>query len=169
MKKLIVTALLIVAALGSVSAQKIATTFWNCAFGNASATVYETLKQQELEPIPTEDCIYLQNKDVYGITFGTIGMKFTADDAFYNIFGYNKFENKKEAENAYNDCLNKLREQYPNLQMMNKVAGCLKMYAYADAVSDEAFSIGLYKNDAGKFFVRLNVVSNYLLKRANKE
>ncbi len=147
--------------------QKIDNSFWGCTFGTTANNVYESLKGLGLEPIPTEDCIYLKNNEIYGIAYATIGMKFTSEDAFYNIFGYNKFENKKEAEAAFMDNLSALSKQYP-MQQMNKVPGCLKLYAFADGDADEAFSIGLYKNDSGVFFVRLNIINNYLLKRSKK-
>ena len=91
-------------------------------------------------------------------------MKFTSEDAFYNIFGYNKFDSKQDAMDNFNEALGKIREQYPNVQTMSRTEGCLKLYAYADADSGDAFSIGLYKGN-NAFFVRLNIFSDYLLKR----
>ena len=126
--------------------------------------MYNNLVANNLQPILTEDGIFLKDNSIYSILFQTIGMKFTSEDAFYNIFGYNKFDSKQDAMDNFNEALGKIREQYPNVQTMSRTEGCLKLYAYADADSGDAFSIGLYKGN-NAFFVRLNIFSDYLLKR----
>ena len=151
----------------AVKAQKIERTFWNSTFGVSSEQVYNNLIDNNLQPILTEDGIFLKDNSVYGVAFQTIGLKFTSEDAFYNIFGYNKFGSKQEATDNLNEALAKLREQYPNIQTMSRTEGCLKLYAYADGDSGDAFSLGLYKGN-GAFFVRLNIFSDYLLKREKK-
>ena len=167
MKRLFFISLITIVLSENSVAQKIVTSFWDCQFGLTSEQVYQNLTKAELSPIVGDDAIYLQNNSVYGISFQVIGLKFTAEDAFYNIFGYNKFDNKQDANAEFNNALARLKERYPNVQTMSRPEGCLKLYAYADADAGTAFSLGLYKSDEGKFFVRLNVFSDYLLKRAN--
>lgn len=156
--------LMAICIAAAVRAQKIEHTFWDCAFGVSSEQVYNNLVANNLQPILTEDGIFLKDNSIYSILFQTIGMKFTSEDAFYNIFGYNKFDSKQDAMDNFNEALGKIREQYPNVQTMSRTEGCLKLYAYADADSGDAFSIGLYKGN-NAFFVRLNIFSDYLLKR----
>ena len=136
--------LMAICIVATVRAQKIEHTFWDSAFGVSSEQVYNNLVANNLQPILTEDGIFLKDNSIYSILFQTIGMKFTSEDAFYNIFGYNKFDSKQDA--------------------MDNTEGCHKLYAYADADSGDAFSIGLYKGN-NAFFVRLNIFSDYLLKR----
>lgn len=156
------------AVVTSGHSQKIVRSFWGATLGESMQQVYDALDKAKLEPIVTDDALYVVDNELYKIQFATIGLKFTTEDAFYNIFGYNKYTNKKEAENAFVQALSILKEQYPNVQQIAKTAGCLKLYAYADADTDEAFSLGLYKNDAGVCFVRFNLISNYLYKRVSK-
>ena len=151
----------------TVSAQKIANTFWESKFGVTSEEVYNNLLAAGLEPIVSDDAIYLQDNVVFSIPFHTIGFKFTTEDAFYNVFGYTKFTAKQDAFNFFDDAYAKVREQYPNIQTMSRTEGVVKLYAYADADSGDAFSIGLYKGN-GAYFVRLNIFSDYLLKREKK-
>lgn len=151
----------------SAYAQKIANTFWESRFGVTSEEVYNNLLAAGLQPIVSDDAIYLQDNVVFSIPFHTIGFKFTVEDAFYNIFGYTKFTGKQEATIFFEDAYAKVREQYPNVQTMSRTEGVLKLYAYADADSGDAFSLGLYKGN-GAFFVRLNIFSDYLLKREKK-
>ena len=165
MKKLFF--LLLCSLAFTASAQKIANTFWESKFGVTSEEVYNNLLAAGLQPIVSDDAIYLQDNVVYSIAFHTIGFKFTAEDAFYNIFGYTKFADKKEAADFFDDAYAKVREQYPNVQTMSRTEGVIKLYAYADADSGDAFSIGLYKGN-GAYFVRLNIFSDYLLKREKK-
>lgn len=167
MRKLLLVFLMAATQMSVVSAQKIVRSFWNSQFGVSSEEVYNNLLAAELEPIVSDDAIYLKDNSVYNIAFQTIGLKFTSEDAFYNIFGYNKFDAKQAASDNFNDALAKIREQYPNVQIMSRPEGCLKLYAYVDADSGDAFSIGLYKGN-GAFFVRLNIFSDYLLKREKR-
>lgn len=164
MKKIIIASVLMLCVCG-VKAQKIETSFWGCQFGVSSEQVYETLKSAELDPIVANDGIYLKDNKVYGIAFKTIGFKFTAGDAFYNIFGYTKYLSKQDGLDGFNEALDILRQDYPNIQSMSKTAGTLKLYAYADGDKGTAFSLGLYKGNGNAYFVRLNVLSDYLLKR----
>lgn len=167
MKKILLLALIFsfpFSVFNSVNGQKITTSFWGCAFGVSSEIVYNNLVEAGLEPIVSDDAIFLKSENIYSIPFQTIGFKFTASDAFYNIFGYNKFDNKQAATDNLNEALSKLRDLYPTLQTMSPTQGCLKLYAYADADSGEAFSLGLYKGN-NAFFVRLNIFSDYLLKK----
>lgn len=164
MKKLFSLLILLAIAFGA-RAQKIVTSFWGCQFGVSSEQVYEILNTAELSPIVAKDGIYLKDNKVYDISFQTIGFKFTNGDAFYNIFGYNKYNSKQEGLDGFNDALDILRQEYPNIQSMSRTAGTLKLYAYADGDKGTAFSLGLYKGNNGAYFVRLNVLSDYLLKR----
>ena len=86
--------LMAICIAATVRAQKIEHTFWDSAFGVSSEQVYNNLVANNLQPILTEDGIFLKDNSIYSILFQTIGMKFTSEDAFYNIFGYNKFEPK---------------------------------------------------------------------------
>lgn len=150
-----------------INAQKMERSFWGATLGESIQQVYDALINANLDPIVTDDALYLKNNTLYKTQYQTIGFKFTGENTFYNIFGYSKFTSKKEAENAFLEALDMLKQQY----IMNKIsgpAGCLKLYAYADADTDEAFSLGLYKNDNGAYFVRFNLISNFLYKRANK-
>lgn len=164
MKKIFTLAILMVFAYG-LRAQKIETSFWGCQFGVSSEQVYETLNNAELSPIVAKDGIYLKDNKVYDISFQTIGFKFTNGNAFYNIFGYNKYSSKQDGLNGFNEALDILRQEYPNIQSMSRTAGTLKLYAYADGDKGTAFSLGLYKGNGNDYFVRLNVLSDYLLKR----
>lgn len=164
MKKILTLAILL-SIMGGLRAQKIETSFWGCQFGITSEQVYENLQTAELSPIVAQDGIYLKDNKIYKISFQTIGFKFTNGDAFYNIFGYNKYNSKQEGLDAFNDALDILRQDYPNIQSMSRTTGTLKLYAYADGDKGTAFSLGLYKGNGGVYFVRLNVLSDYLLKR----
>ncbi|MBP5629658.1 MAG: hypothetical protein J6X27_07450 [Bacteroidaceae bacterium] len=165
MKKVFVIVFVFVfCAFVGAKAQKIANTFWESKFGVTSEEVYDNLLTAGLQPIVSDDAIYLQDNVLFSIPFHTIGFKFTAEDAFYNIFGFTKFTAKQEAFNFFDDAYAKVREQYPNIQTMSRTEGVIKLYAYADADSGDAFSIGLYKGN-GAYFVRLNIFSDYLLKR----
>lgn len=168
MKRLISIIAFCCALASTISAQKIETSFWGVKFGQSIQQVYDGLTAAEHEVIVTDDALFMLDKDVYKVKFQTVGMKFTAEDAFYNLFAYNKVTSKKEAESQYSTALGIIKEQYPTIQQIASPAGCLKLYAYADADTDEAFSLGLYKNDSGVYFVRLNVISNFLIKRAGK-
>ena len=147
MKQLIACLIFLFAFSVIVCAQKIETTYWNCTLGTASEQVLESLNSQNLNPIVTEDGIYLQDKDIYGVRFATIGLKFTTDNMFYNVFGYNKYNSKKEANVGFENCL--------------------RLYAYTDDGHENVFSIGLYKGANGdSYFVRLNIYSDYLVKKS---
>ena len=167
MKRILLVAFMALGVTAGISAQKIVTSFWNCQFGITSEQAYRTLEQAELMPIVADDGLYLQDNNIYGLPFQVIGLKFTDEDAFYNIFGYNKIDSKQEATAQFNDMLSRLKDTYPNMQLMSRPEGCLKLYAYADADQGTAFSIGLYKGNGGNFFVRLNIFSDYLLKKVN--
>lgn len=164
MKKLLSLIILLAVAVG-MKAQKIETSFWGCQFGLSSQQVYDNLTAAELSPIVAKDGIYVKDNKIYGIDFQTIGFKFTPGDAFYNIFGYTKYTSKQEGLDGFNEALDLLRQEYPNIQSMSRTAGTLKLYAYADGDKGTAFSLGLYKGNGGAYFVRLNVLSDYLLKR----
>lgn len=150
-------------------AQKIGAEYFNCKFGETFDIVSQKLTDANQEPILTEDGIFLKDKDIYGVTFGTIGMKFTKEDTFFNIFGYNKFDNKKEATAAFDKTLSSLREQFSNIQSMSKTDNCLRLYAYTDEGHENVLSLGLYKGNNGTFFVRINIYSDYLVRRSNGE
>ena len=167
MKKIVLVCMLAAVGVCQLSAQKIADTFWGSKFGVTYEEVYDNLVAASLEPIIADADIYLKDNVVYGISFQTIGFKFTSEDAFYNIFGYNKFTTKQEATDNFTEAYGKIREQYPSVQAMSRTEGCLKLYAFADGDSGNAFSIGLYKGN-GAFFVRLNIFSDYLLKREKR-
>ena len=167
MRKTLLVIVLAVMQFTALPAQKIMRTFWDSQFGVTSEQVYNNLLAANLDPIVSDDAIYLKDNSVYSIPFQTIGFKFTSEDAFYNVFGYNKFDSKQEAMDNLTEALGKIRDQYPNVQTMSRTEGCLKLYAYADADSGDAFSLGLYKGNSA-FFVRLNIFSDYLLKREKK-
>ncbi|MGN1237168.1 MAG: hypothetical protein ACI4TS_06945 [Bacteroidaceae bacterium] len=167
MKKLF-TIVFVFAFAISLNAQKIENVFWGSTLGMSSGQVLENLEKQKLEPIVDESGIYLQNVELEEITFSTIGMKFTANDEFYNVFGYNKFKSRKEAQTSFDDSLSKLRLKYPNIQSMSKSDNCFRLYAYTDDGHENVLSLGLYKGNEGAYFVRLNVYSDYLVRR-NKE
>lgn len=150
-----------------LSAQKIDKSYWNCKFGDTYQMVFDALQSQELDPIASDDGIYMKNQDVFHTRFATVGIKFTEENAFYNVFGYNKYTTKKEASEAFLDALGRIRELYPKVQSMSKPDGCLRLYAYTDDGQENVFSLGLYKGNNDVFFVRLNVYSNYLMKRGS--
>lgn len=150
----------------TVSAQKIETTYWNCTLGTASEQVIESLSNQNLNPIVTDDGVYLKDKDIFGIHFSTIGLKFTSENMFYNVFGYNKYNSKKEANVAFDAALSEIKSMYPNMQAMSKSENCLRLYAYTDDGHENVFSIGLYRGANDAFFVRLNIYSDYLVKKS---
>ena len=167
MKQLIACLIFLFAFSVIVCAQKIETTYWNCTLGTASEQGLESLNSQNLNPIVTEDGIYLQDKDIYGVRFATIGLKFTTDNMFYNVFGYNKYNSKKEANVGFDTALSEIQRQYPNVQAMSKSENCLRLYAYTDDGHENVFSIGLYKGANGdSYFVRLNIYSDYLVKKS---
>lgn len=148
-------------------AQRIETSYWDCTLGDTYEQVYNTLKDANLNPIATEDGVFLKDNDIFKVQFSTIGMKFTVEDAFYNIFGYNKYTSKKEAMEAFDIAIEKVKLSYPNVQPMSKPEGCLRLYAYTDDGHENVFSLGLYKGNNGVFFLRINIYSDYLLKRAS--
>lgn len=167
MKRLFSICAIAIAISANTFAQKIVTTFFDCQFGITSEQVYQNLEKAKLAPIVSDDAIYLQDNIVYGVSFHVIGLKFTDADAFYNIFGYNKLDNKKSATAEFNNALSRVKDQYPNVQPISRPEGCLKLYAFADADAGTAFSLGLYKGNGGTFFVRLNVFSDYLQKKVS--
>lgn len=153
----------------SLNAQKIENVYWGSALGMSSEQVLENLGNQNLDAIVDESGIYLQNVELAEIVFSTVGMKFTANDEFYNVFGYNKFKSRKEAQVAFDDSLSKLRLKYPKIQSMSKSDNCLCLYAYTDDGHENVLSLGLYKGNGGAYFVRLNVYSDYLVRRNREE
>ena len=81
----------------------------------------------------------------------------------------NTAHTRKEAQAAFDDSLSKLRLKYPKIQSMSKSDNCLCLYAYTDDGHENVLSLGLYKGNGGAYFVRLNVYSDYLVRRNREE
>lgn len=156
---------LLLALCVNATAQKIETSFWNCVLGDAYEGVVKNLQEQELNPIVTEDGVFLQNRIIYDVDFATIGLKFTSEGQFYNVFGYNKYTSKKEANTAFDMALSKIKNRYPDVQSMSKSGSCLRLYAYTDNGHENVFSLGLYRGNGDTYFVRLNIYSDYLVRK----
>lgn len=165
MKTVFISFLLLFALCVGANAQKIETSYWNCVFGDSFDHVVEELQNQSLDPIIAEDGVYMKTKRVYDVDFATVGMKFTEAGQFYNIFAYNKYTSKKEANSAFDASLDAIRSLYPNVQPMSKSNNCLRLYAYTDDGHENVFSLGLYKGNDNVFFVRLNIYSDYLIRQ----
>lgn len=149
----------------NTKAQKIETSYWNCVIGDACESVVNSLQEQRLDPIVTDDGVFLQNRSVFGVDFATVGMKFTSEGLFYNVFGYNKYASKKEANNGFDMALSKIKESYSDVQSMSKSGNCLRLYAYTDDGHENVFSLGLYRGKGDTYFVRLNIYSDYLARK----
>ncbi len=165
MKRTTFFLVLLLALCANVKAQKIETSYWNCVIGDAYESVVTKLQEQQFEPIVTNDGVFLQNRSIFDVDFATIGMKFTADGLFYNVFGYNKYTSKKEAINGFDMALSKIRNRYPDVQSMSKSENCLRLYAYTDDGHENVFSLGLYRGNGDAYFVRLNIYSDYLVRK----
>lgn len=165
MKKVALFLLCVMAFGTAVNAQKIETSYWNCVIGDTYDHVLSVLEEQNYGPIVTDDGVFLRDRDLYGIDFATIGMKFTSEGLFYNVFGYNKYTSKKEANSGFDAALSEIRSKYPNVQSMSKSDNCLRLYAYTDDSRENVFSLGLYRGSGDTYFVRLNIYSDYLVRK----
>ena len=69
------------------------------------------------------------------------------------------------ANSGFDAALSEIRSKYPNVQPMSKSDNCLRLYAYTDDSRENVFSLGLYRGSGDTYFVRLNIYSDYLVRK----
>lgn len=162
---------MVIWAGGCVYAGKVKSTFWGCGFGTPCAVMEESLRKMDLNPIVGDGNIFLKNVDLDGISFQTVALIFSpVDGGLFKVIGSNRMESKEAADSCYNEALSRIREKYPNVQILRKPDKAERMCTYLD--DENIFYLGLFssKKDGKKvYFVNLNFWNKLMSKRITEQ
>lgn len=169
LKFLFLTGLALILCLQNIMAEKVRSTFCECSFGMASEKMKEILTKAKLNPIAdSEGNLFIKNMQLDEGKFKLVCMMMSpVDGNFYKLIGTSSFESKEAADSCYSVSMARLRELYPNLQIIRRPENALKLCSYPD--DENVVTLGMYKkkDEEGKtmFYVNINYWNKYSSKK----
>lgn len=158
-KKIFIVLLLTLGAICGTKADKVQSTFWGSSFGATMTMVEEGLKEAEIEAKTGNSYVMITNAILCGVNYEKVVYQFSPiDRTFYKLVGSTKFEEKDKAVTAYQEAESRVREMYPNAQVIRHPEQAEKMCTYLD--DDNLMYVALFKQKKeGKILYFLN--TNY--------
>jgi hypothetical protein len=153
----------------NIVADKVRSTFCECSFGMSGERVKEILTKANLNPVSnSEGDLFIKNMQLDEGKFKLVCMMMSpVDGNFYKLIGTSSFETKDAADSCYNAVMARLRELYPNLQIVRRPANAQKLCTYPD--DENVVTLGMYKkqDEEGKTVYYVNI--NYWNKYSSKQ